>query len=85
MKTLSITVVALALIFGAYALVGIIERDTEDRIAYRQWVADSCIPAPGESAIAINDGKRLRCTLYSRIGYGLASEIVSAAVMDVPQ
>jgi hypothetical protein len=85
MKTLSLVISALALILCAYALVGIIERDTEDRIAYRQWVADSCIPAPGESAIAINDGKRLRCTLYSRVGYGLSSEIISAAVMDVPR
>lgn len=72
------------LILGAIGLLDRLERDTEDRLAYRQWVADACVPGAGESAIAINDGKRLRCTLYSQRGYGLATEVVSAAVMDVP-
>jgi hypothetical protein len=74
----------IALALGAQGLLDRIERDTEDRIAYRKWVADACIPSPGESAIAIHDGQRLRCTIYSQRGYGLATEVVSAAVMEVP-
>lgn len=72
------------LILGTIGLLDRLERDTEDRLAYRQWVADACIPGTGESAIAVHDGKRLRCTIYSQRGYGLATEVVSAAVMEVP-
>lgn len=72
------------LILGSIGLLDRLERDTEDRLAYRQWVADACTPNPGESAVAIHDGKRLRCTIYSQRGYGLATEVVSAAVMEVP-
>ncbi len=74
-------------LLGAYALVDLIERDADERIAYRRWVADACIPTrAGESAIAISDGKRLHCTLYSGTsGYGKAPPaIISAAVMEVP-
>jgi hypothetical protein len=72
------------LILGSIGLLDRLERDTEDRLAYRQWVADACIPSRGESAIAINEGGKLKCTIYSQRGYGLATEVVSAAVMEVP-
>lgn len=72
------------LILGTIGLLYRLERDTEDRLAYRQWVAEACIPNRGESAIAIHDGKRLRCTIYSQRGYGLATEVVSASVMEAP-
>lgn len=84
LSTLGGALALVILILGAQGLVERIERDTEDRIAYRQWVADACTPAAGESAVAINDGRRIRCTIYSRAGYGLATEVVSAAVMEVP-
>jgi len=35
-----------------FGLVDRLERDTEDRLAYRDWVADACTPAPGETVIA---------------------------------
>lgn len=73
-----------ALILGAYALVDRLERDTEDRLAYRDWVTDACTPAPGETVIAKNDAGKLHCTIYSHVGRGLAPVVVSAAVMEVP-
>jgi hypothetical protein len=71
-------------LFGAYGLVDRIERDTEDRLSYRAWVADACIPKPGETAIAVHEDKKLHCTIYSRIGYGLVPVVASAAVMESP-
>ncbi len=82
--TLGGALALVTLILGAQGFLDRVARDTEDRLDYRQWVADACVPNAGESAIAINDGKRLRCTIYSRVGYGLATEVVSAAVTDVP-
>jgi hypothetical protein len=82
--TLGGALALIVLVLGAQGFVDRMERDTEDRLAYRQWVADACTPAAGESAVAINDGRRIRCTIYSRAGYGLATEVVSAAVMEVP-
>jgi hypothetical protein len=84
LRTLGAALALVALILGAQGLLDRIARDTEDRLAYRQWVADACTPGTNESAVAINDGKRIRCTIYSRVGYGLATEVVSAAVMEVP-
>lgn len=72
------------LILGALGLVDRLERDTEDRLAYRDWVADACTPAPGETVIAKNDAGKLHCTIYSHAGRGLAPVVVSAAVMEVP-
>lgn len=84
-RTLGISLALILFILGAYGLADAIDRHTDDRIAYRQWVAETCIPAAGQTAIATHDGKRLRCTLYSQIGYGLAPIIISAAVMEPPQ
>lgn len=72
------------LILGALGLVDRIERDTEDRLAYREWVADACTPSPGEMAVAEHDGKRLHCIIYSRNVKGFAPVVVSAAVMEPP-
>lgn len=75
-----------ALVLGTQGLLDRIERDTEDRIAYRQWVRDACVPARArESAIAVHDGKRLHCTVYSNYERGMAPIVVSAAVMEVPR
>lgn len=84
MKTL-IALMAVICLLGIYGALDILERTNEDRLAYRRWVADSCIPTrAGESAVAVSDGKRLRCTIYSKTGYGMAPTVVSAAVMDMP-
>lgn len=74
-----------ALIVGAHGLVDRIERDTEDRQAYRQWVQDACIPTRrGDRAIILHEGARLTCTIYSDYQRGLVPHIVSAAVMEAP-
>lgn len=82
--TLGTALALVILVLGAQGFVDRMERDAEDRINYRQWVADACIPSEGQSAIATHDGGKLKCTLYSQRGYGLATEVVSAAVMEVP-
>jgi len=74
----------LALVFGALAVVDRIERDQEDRLAYRVWVADACTPGVGETAIARQQDGKLHCTIYSHVGRGLVPTVVSAAVMEVP-
>lgn len=82
--TLAGALALVALILGALGLVDRLDRDTEDRLQYRQWVADACTPAPGEMAVAEHDGKRLHCIIYSRNARGFAPVVVSAAVMEVP-
>lgn len=73
------------LILGAQGLSDRIEREEEARIAYRQWVADACTPSAGQTAVTTHDGRVLSCTIYSRTGIGYAREVVSVAVLDVPQ
>lgn len=75
----------IVLVLGAQGFLDRLERDTEDRISYRKWVAEACLPGEGESATAINDGGKLRCTIYSQRGYGLVPIVLSAAVAEVPQ
>lgn len=85
LKTLFAALALVILILGAQGFLDKLERDTEDRLAYRQWVADACTPKSGETAVAAHDGGKLHCTIYSHTGYGLAPMVVSAAVMEVPQ
>lgn len=72
------------LILGAHGLDDRLERDHEDRLQYRQWVADACTPADGETVVARQDGGKLHCTIYSHVGRGLVPTVVSAAVMELP-
>lgn len=71
-------------ILGAYGLVDRLERDQEDRLQYRAWIADACTPNTGETVIASNQNGKLHCTIYSHAGYGLVPTVVSAAVMELP-
>lgn len=73
----------IVLILGAQGLADRIEREQEARIAYRQWVADACIPAANQTAVATHDGRKLSCTIYSRSSIGYAREVVSVAVLEV--
>lgn len=84
--TLGGAALLVVLILGAQGLSDRIERETEARIAYRQWVADACTPRrAGQTAVATHDGQRLSCTIYSRTSIGYAREVVSAAVAEVPE
>ena len=83
--TLGGALALIVLILGAQGLSDRIEREQEARIEYRQWVADACIPAANQTAVAAHDGQRLQCIIYSRATPGLAREVVSAAVAEVPQ
>lgn len=82
--TLAGAAALVAFILGAMGLVDRLERDTDARLAYREWVADACTPKAGETAVAENDGQRLHCTIYVRHAKGFAPVVVSAAVMEVP-
>lgn len=81
--TLGGALALIVLILGAQGLSDRIERETEARIEYRQWVADACTPSPHQTAVATNDGRKLSCTIYSRSSIGYAREVVSVAVLDV--
>ena len=83
--TLASALALVMLILGALGLVDRLDRDTEDRLQYRKWVADACTPKRGETAVAENDGQRLHCTIYVRNAKGFAPVVVSAAVMEPPQ
>lgn len=83
--TLGGALALIVLILGAQGLSDRIEREQEARLEYRQWVADACIPAANQTAVAAHDGQRLQCIIYSRATPGLAREVVSAAVAEVPQ
>lgn len=84
LRTLAAAAALVALILGAQGLLDRLERDTEDRLSYRAWVADACTPKRGETAVAEHDGQRLHCTIYVRNAKGFAPVVVSAAVMEVP-
>lgn len=84
MKTLTGIMAAICLL-GIYAAVDLLERHTEERIAYQRWVAEACIPTrEGESAVIVSDGRQLRCRIYSRNVRGMTPVIVSSAVMEAP-
>lgn len=84
LKALGGALALVALILGAQGLVDRLERDHEDRLQYRQWVADACTPAEGETVVARQQGGKLHCTIYSHVGRGLVPVVVSAAVMELP-
>lgn len=83
--TLGGALALVVLILGTQGLVDRLDREEDARVAYRRWIADACTPAANQTAIAINNGRRVECTIYSRTGIGWAREVVSAAVMDAPQ
>lgn len=83
--TLGGAALLIALILGAQGLSDRIEREEDARIEYQRWVADACTPSAGQTAVTTHDGRVLSCTIYSRTGIGYAREVVSVAVLDVPQ
>lgn len=91
-KNVGAAIALLVLVLGAHGLVDAVERSTEsrlrdqeDRLAYRQWVSDSCTPTDSaETAIVKRDGAYLRCRIYRNAAYGMAPNLVSVAVMEIP-
>lgn len=84
-NTIGGAVAVVALVLLAQGLLDRLERQTDERIAYRSWIADACTPSPGETSVATHDGKRLHCTIYAQTAKGFAPVVVSAAVMEPPQ
>jgi hypothetical protein len=84
MKTL-ISLLGIVILLGIYGLIDHIERNTEASLAYASWVRDACIPArKGERAIAVHEGSRMSCTIYSEYYRGMQPVVLSAAVMETP-
>ncbi len=83
--TLAALMIVVCLI-GVYGAIDLLERHTEERLAYQRWVADACMPTrAGDSAVIVSDGIQMRCRIYSRNVRGMTPVIVSSAVMEVPQ
>lgn len=82
--TLGGALLAVAAVLGVQGFLNRLDRDAESWLNYQKWISDTCVPKTGQSSVLIHDGKKLHCTIYSRVGYGLATEIVSAAVVEVP-
>lgn len=81
--------IAIAAVAAFFALQGFFDYQDKlfaDRVAYRQWVDDTCLPRhAGEIAQArITAEARLHCTRIGNTGYGKAPRIISAAVMELP-
>lgn len=84
MKTLTGIMAAICLL-GIYAAVDLLDRHTEERIAYQRWVNEACLPTrAGDSAFIISNGQQMHCRIYSRNVPGMTPVIVSAAVMEAP-
>lgn len=84
MKTLTGIMIALCIV-GVYSAVDLLDRHTEERIAYQRWVNESCLPTrAGDSAVIISDGRQMHCRIYSRNARGMTPIIVSSAVMETP-
>jgi hypothetical protein len=84
MKTLTGIMAAICLL-GIYAAVDLLDRHTEERIAYQRWVNESCLPTrAGDRAVIISNGQQMHCRIYSRDARGMTPVIVSAAVMEAP-
>jgi len=77
-------VLALVIFFGAQGVVDAIDRATEERVAYRQFVADACTPGAGQTAINKRVGGQLHCSIYERADRGFEPKLVSVAVMEPP-
>jgi hypothetical protein len=75
----------IVLILAAQGLSDRIEREADARIDYQKWLADACTPGAGQTAVAANDGRQVSCTIYSKTSIGYAREVVSVAVLEVPQ
>jgi hypothetical protein len=75
----------LGVILIAYNIVDRIEQHTEAVIASEQAFRDGCLPRAGEMAIIVSNGRSARCRIYSSnsTGSGMASKMVSAAVIEV--
>lgn len=85
-RTLLAAVVAIVGILGVQGLLDRLEQDTEARLAFLRAVDEKCIPLQdGQSAIAVRHRSIVRCHVYTNNSPGLARQLISSAVMDVPQ
>lgn len=85
MKAALFAVGAVLIWLAAQALVQTIEADTEARIAQAGAYRDGCLPAPGETAVVVSDGRTARCRIYSNKSphRGMVPQLVSAAAVEV--
>ena len=72
-------------ILVAYNVVDRIEQHTEARIAQASAYREGCLPAAGETAIIVSNGRTARCRTYTTpsLSTGMAPQLVSAAAVEV--
>jgi len=85
MKNIAYASMLLAVIFIARNITDRIEQATEARIAVASAFREGCLPAAGETAIIVSNGRTARCRIYrsASVQYGMAPKLVSAAVVEV--
>lgn len=82
MKTLAL----LLFLLGVYGLVDAIDRDIDARLDFVRAADEKCLPRnANESALIVSNGQQMRCAIYIRNSPGMARQLVSAAVVDIPQ
>jgi hypothetical protein len=71
-----------AAIVAVLGLADKIDRWGDSQADYRRWVEEACLPAPGQTSVARNEGGRLTCTIFSRNDPGRVPLVYSSAVME---
>jgi len=84
-RRIAYTALLIGLILIAYNVVDRIEQYTEARLAQAEAYRDGCLPAAGETAVIVSNGRQAHCRIYrsASISTGMAPMLVSAAVVEV--
>jgi len=85
MKNIAYASMLLAVIFIAYNITDRIGQATEARIAVASAFREGCLPAAGQTAIIVSNGRVAHCRILSTASTspGMAPQLFSAAVVEV--
>lgn len=85
MKRLAYTAGVIGAILIAYNVAERIDRQAEARIALAESYREGCLPASGETAVIVSDGRMARCRIYrsASVSTGMAPVLVSVAAVEV--
>lgn len=84
-KNIAYTAMVIGVLLIAYNTVDRIEQATEAHIAAANAFREGCLPAAGETAIIVSNGRTARCRIHTTrsLSPGFAPHLVSAAVVEV--
>lgn len=85
MKRLAYTSALLGLMLIGWNIADRVEQHTEARIAQASAYREGCLPAVGETAIIVSDGRVARCRIYrsASTSPGMSPVLISAAAVEV--